>query len=50
VTDVYSPAHDRSLRFDDPSIGIEWPGSTESFQLSEKDRNAPLLKDAETFA
>jgi len=50
VTDVYSPAHDRSIRFDDPSIGIDWPGSQESFQLSEKDRKAPLLKEAETFA
>jgi dTDP-4-dehydrorhamnose 3,5-epimerase len=50
VTDVYSPAHDRSIRFDDPSIGIAWPGSSDSFQLSEKDRNAPLLEEAETFA
>jgi len=50
VTDVYSPAHDRSIRFDDPSIGIDWPGAPESFQLSEKDRNAPLLTEAETFA
>jgi dTDP-4-dehydrorhamnose 3,5-epimerase len=29
VTDVYSPSHDRSIRFDDPSIGIDWPGSLE---------------------
>lgn len=50
VTDVYSPAHDRSIRFDDPSIGIAWPGSSDSFQLSEKDRKAPLLEEAETFA
>ncbi|HVW57984.1 MAG TPA: dTDP-4-dehydrorhamnose 3,5-epimerase [Rhizobiaceae bacterium] len=50
VTDVYSPSHDRSIRFDDPSIGIDWPGSLESFQLSDKDRKAPLLTEAETFA
>ncbi|TGR68425.1 dTDP-4-keto-6-deoxy-D-glucose epimerase, partial [Mesorhizobium sp. M2D.F.Ca.ET.223.01.1.1] len=25
VTDTYSPGHDRSIRFDDPVIGIEWP-------------------------
>jgi dTDP-4-dehydrorhamnose 3,5-epimerase len=50
VTDTYSPQHDRSIRFDDPATGIEWPGSTSDFQLSEKDSKAPLLKDAEVFA
>jgi dTDP-4-dehydrorhamnose 3,5-epimerase len=24
-TDYYAPEHDRTLRWDDPSVGIEWP-------------------------
>ncbi len=50
VTDYYSPEHDRSIRFDDPAIGIEWPLPTSSVLLSDKDQKAPLLADAEIFA
>jgi len=50
VTDYYSPEHDRSIKFDDPAIGIEWPLPTSSVQLSDKDQKAPLLADAEIFA
>ena len=50
VTDYYSPQHDRSIRFDDPEIGIAWPAESGDFRLSEKDRRAPLLADAEVFA
>ncbi|TPO12352.1 dTDP-4-dehydrorhamnose 3,5-epimerase [Mesorhizobium sp. B1-1-5] len=50
VTDTYSPGHDRSIRFDDPAIGIKWPEIAGGFQLSDKDRNAPLLGAAEVFA
>lgn len=50
VTDYYSPEHDRSLRFDDPSIGVEWPFDASAMQLSDKDRNAPLLDGADIFA
>jgi dTDP-4-dehydrorhamnose 3,5-epimerase len=49
VTDTYSREHDRSIRFDDPDIGIDWPLPVEMLRLSEKDRNAPLLKAAEIF-
>jgi dTDP-4-dehydrorhamnose 3,5-epimerase len=49
VTDYYSPEHDRSIRFDDPSIGIEWPFAASAVQLSDKDRNAPSLDDADLF-
>ncbi len=48
VTAPYSPAHDRAIRFDDPQIGIEWPLDREKVILSDKDRNAPALADAET--
>jgi dTDP-4-dehydrorhamnose 3,5-epimerase len=48
VTDFYSPDHDRSIRFDDPAIGIDWPLAS-SLVLSQKDRAAPALDDAEIF-
>ncbi|MFC3722065.1 dTDP-4-dehydrorhamnose 3,5-epimerase [Neoaquamicrobium sediminum] len=49
VTETYSSVHDRSIRFDDPAIGILWPIHTVEVVLSEKDRKAPLLRDAEIF-
>jgi dTDP-4-dehydrorhamnose 3,5-epimerase len=45
VDEYYSPEHDRSIRFDDPEIGIDW-GITDPI-LSDKDKNAPLLKDSD---
>lgn len=45
VTDYYSPEHDRSIRFDDPAIGVAWPVNPAGFTLSDKDRNAPFLSD-----
>ncbi|KAB2702065.1 dTDP-4-dehydrorhamnose 3,5-epimerase [Brucella lupini] len=50
VTDYYSLEHDRSIRFDDPAIGIEWPLPSSGVQLSDKDQKAPLFADAEVFA
>jgi dTDP-4-dehydrorhamnose 3,5-epimerase len=47
VSAPYSPERDRSLRFDDPALGIEWPDVGSDFQLSDKDRDAPLLADLE---
>jgi len=49
VTERYAPDHDRSIRFDDPAIGIDWQISAAEVTLSEKDRNAPLLADAQVF-
>ena len=49
VTEYYSPEHDRAIRWDDPDIGIEWPVEGAPL-LSEKDANAPYLRDAEVFA
>lgn len=45
VDDFYSPADDRSVRFDDPELGVDW-GVTDPI-LSEKDKNAPLYKDSD---
>jgi dTDP-4-dehydrorhamnose 3,5-epimerase len=47
VSAPYRPDLDRAIRFDDPSIGIEWPLPGE-FILSDKDRGAPFLADVET--
>ena len=47
VSAPYSREHDRSVRFDDPAIGIEWPLEGLTPILSDKDRGAPLLADAE---
>lgn len=49
VTQRYAPDHDRSIRFDDPAIGIDWRVPASEVTLSDKDRNAPLLADAEVF-
>ncbi|SDG88147.1 dTDP-4-dehydrorhamnose 3,5-epimerase [Pelagibacterium luteolum] len=49
VTDVYSPEHDRGIRFDDVDIGIDWPLEPVSMQLSDKDRNAPGFAEAQVF-
>ena len=42
---LYSKDCDRSIRFDDPEIGIEW--GIEKPILSDKDANAPFLKDSD---
>jgi dTDP-4-dehydrorhamnose 3,5-epimerase len=43
-SDVYWPAGDRGVRWDDPAIGIAWPPGEK--HLSAKDRALPLLADA----
>ena len=48
VDNLYTPTHERGLRFDDPSVAVDWQiEEDEVLNLSEKDKNAPLLKDAE---
>lgn len=50
-TDVYSPAHERTLAWDDPAVGIEWPlppGVTP--KLSAKDAHGASFADIEKFA
>jgi dTDP-4-dehydrorhamnose 3,5-epimerase len=42
-TDVYSPAHELTVRWDDPAIGIRWPA--ERPLLSEKDAAAAPLAE-----
>ena len=47
VTDFWTPTHDRSLIWNDPDIGIEWPDAVDEALLSEKDRRGVRLADAE---
>ena len=42
-TELYAPAHERSILWNDPTLAIDWP-VTEP-QVSDKDRLAPLLAD-----
>lgn len=44
-SDIYAPACDGAVRFDDPDIGIDWGIEAASAILSDKDRAAPYLKD-----
>jgi len=48
ATDFYAPEHERAIAWNDPAINIDWP-LTEKPLLSDKDRQAPLLKDAEVY-
>jgi len=47
VSGKYSAEHDRSIRYDDPEIAIDWPLEGVELTLSDKDRTAPLLRDAD---
>jgi dTDP-4-dehydrorhamnose 3,5-epimerase len=50
-SDFYAPEVERSIRWDDPAIGIEWPlPPGEQPALSTKDATAPFLQAAETYA
>lgn len=48
-TAPYRPAHDHSIRWDDPDIGIDWPLSGMIPSLSGKDQAGGSLADAEAF-
>lgn len=45
VDQYYAPECDRSIRFDDPAIGVDW--GVNDPVLSQKDLGAPLLKDSD---
>ncbi len=45
VDEFYSPENDRSIRWNDPEIGVDW--GIDNPVLSEKDKNAPLLKESD---
>ena len=47
-TDFYHPGDEGSIRWNDPTIGIDWPYKEEPV-LSAKDQIAPFFKDALEF-
>lgn len=48
TTDYWAPEYERSIAWNDPAIGIEWPVFGAPI-LSEKDKKASLLADAEVY-
>lgn len=49
TTDYWIGEHDRTVRWNDPTLAIDWQLQGEPM-LALKDAQAPLLRDAETFA
>jgi dTDP-4-dehydrorhamnose 3,5-epimerase len=45
LTSLYAPDTEAGIRWDDPSVGVEWPVSDPL--LSERDKVAPLLAEVE---
>lgn len=48
TTNYYAPAHERSIVWNDPDIGIQWPTNAVPL-LSGKDQAGALLKNADLF-
>jgi len=50
TTDYYAPEWDRTLLWNDPSVGIAWPLINGQFPtLSEKDARGIALSEADQF-
>lgn len=49
TTDYYAPQHERSILWNDPDLGIEWPLDGIDPILSAKDRDGKPLKEADVF-
>ena len=51
MTDFHAPEHGRTIRWDDPDIGVEWPiGEGLKPSLSGKDDAGVTFKEAEVYA
>ncbi|MGA2569600.1 MAG: dTDP-4-dehydrorhamnose 3,5-epimerase [Terracidiphilus sp.] len=49
VTDYYLPEGERTIAWNDPDLGIEWPIKAGKAIVSEKDAKGKLLREAEVF-
>lgn len=49
VDNFYSKEHDRGIRYDDPSIHVDWGTLLNGLEpvLSDKDKYGPLLQDSD---
>lgn len=46
VSNYYSPAHERGIRWNDSALGIDWGVEEKSAILSERDRVHPMFQNA----
>ena len=49
VDNVYAPQSECSIRFDDPTLNIQWPIPAEDMKLSKKDTEGCAFADAVLF-
>lgn len=47
VDNLYAPAHDRGLAWNDPELAINWHFDKQLIQLSAKDRQQPGMREAQ---
>jgi len=49
TTDFYAPEHERTLLWNDPALGIDWPLAGNEPVMTAKDRRGTPLARAETY-
>lgn len=49
VDNIYAPAQEASIKYNDSFIHVDWPIAEEQMLLSEKDRNGKNFEDADVF-
>lgn len=49
TTDFYAPEHERTIRWDDPDLAIDWPLEGIEPRLSDKDKTGTHFANAECF-
>lgn len=50
VTDYYSPAGERTIRWNDADLAIQWPIAADQVIVSDKDRLGKGFREAQIFA
>jgi len=50
VTDYYSPAGERTIVWNDPTLAINWPLTADQAVVSDKDKHGAAFEKAEVFA
>ena len=49
VSNLYSPNHDKGVRWNDPKLKIDWPVSADQVILSQKDMEQPFFDELPTY-